>query len=753
MSKKDTKDVKTKLIRITVFMIAGAVILFAIASASLLYIVKTMHETTRLQLRKEAVEYTARIHKQIKIDFETLRSIAAFIEYAGSGNKNTLLRALATANKQNSFISLAYFSADDGQGVIHTLGVGGSADFPVERCAPAAQATIRQALSGTSSVSEIFKSSITGADVYAYAIPVYRGGKLAGVLAATNRTEIFTDILNSETVMGGNGYIHIINSDGTFLIRSARSIIQDGSHDSIFEGSYIAKKSADRISAALKKGEPVSAEFRYQGADYYFFLQPVGVNGWYLFCADTLRGKDSWGAVSAFHSVFIIIGVATAAILILTNTLFFHGYSLLRKSYAEILRLAYYDQVTGAENIWRFQNRLDEHRKKGTEYSIAALNIRNFKFMNELYGVQEGNKILCYIKSVIEKHLDRDEFFCRDSADLFYILLNENNESIVKDRLSDIIRQVSERTRREEYGHEIQLYCGVAVNGDMVHALLAMQSIKGNYQKNIVFGDNTLYKTKEKESRIESRMQMALKNSEFKLFLQPKICFASGTLASAEALVRWQIDGEYIPPKDFIPLFERNGFCTRLDMYMVENVCRYIRNWLNKGITPIPVSINQSKLLFHEKDYVENLYLTVSNYHIPPTLITLEILEGLADDDPEEINLKIRGLHEKGFRVSMDDFGTGYSSLNILSKLEIDELKLDQAFLREASGENKRRWIILEQIIQMAQKLGISTVAEGLETEEDALRLASVGCDYGQGYFYSKPLNTDAFDATYMNHT
>ena len=247
-------------------------------------------------------------------------------------------------------------------------------------------------------------------------------------------------------------------------------------------------------------------------------------------------------------------------------------------------------------------------------------------------------------------------------------------------------------------------------------------------------------------------MHQALKDKEFRMFLQPKMDMRTGKLGGAEALVRWiPKDGTIIYPNQFIPLFESNGFCSSLDMYMVENVCRKIREWIDAGITPVPISVNQSKILFYEEDYVENLCAVLERYRIPGDLITLEILEGLAAGNIDELNEKIDQLKEKGFRISMDDFGSGYSSFNTLGKLHIDELKMDRVFLSAITGkEDERQEIIMAQVVDLAKKLRISTVAEGVETKENETLIRTLGCGYGQGYYYSRPIDEDEFDRKYM---
>ena len=242
-------------------------------------------------------------------------------------------------------------------------------------------------------------------------------------------------------------------------------------------------------------------------------------------------------------------------------------------------------------------------------------------------------------------------------------------------------------------------------------------------------------------------MEQALKDGEFKLFLQPQKNLKEGKLGGAEALVRWITpDGNMIYPDQFIPVFEKNRFCSELDFYMVEQVCRQIREWMDTGKEVIPVAVNQSKLVFYKKDYVNRLIKIIKKYEVPAELITLEILESILLGEAKELNARIIELKAKGFKISMDDFGSGYSSLNTLGSLDIDELKLDRVFLLRMTGERREKQeIIMEQIINLARKMDIITVAEGVETREQEEFIIKAGCDYGQGYYYSRPVSAQEF--------
>ena len=249
------------------------------------------------------------------------------------------------------------------------------------------------------------------------------------------------------------------------------------------------------------------------------------------------------------------------------------------------------------------------------------------------------------------------------------------------------------------------------------------------------------------DNYIERYSYKALENSEFKLFLQPKVNLKDHTLSGAEALTRWiQEDGKMVYPNSFIRLFEKNGFCAELDLYMFEKVCIQLRMWIDAGYEPVPISINQSKITFYRENYMQELRSILDRYKISASLIILEILEGLAIDNIAEMNKRLRELKKIGFQISMDDFGTGYSSLNTFAKLEIDEVKLDRGFLMEAAGpDGQKTQLIMEGVVKLAEKLSISTVIEGIETEDDEQLAIQIGCSQGQGYFYGCPVEADVF--------
>ena len=743
----DERKLQKQLIRITAITIISSIVLCLLGLAVLGYVLQAAHESDHVQMQIETKEYKERIFKQMDKNMQVLTILSRVFEAADiTQSKEILANCISKANRSNDFISMVYMKKD-GFGVMNTPGFGTWEDFSLQDCHPYAIDAIEKAMNGENAVSKMFNSDVYYGKLFVYAVPVYRNDEIIGVLAASDTMEIFTDIANGSAVMGGEGYVHLINAKGEFLVRSKNAIVKEPV-ETLFEGPYLSSESKTNTQEALANGESVIGEFVYDGKKYHYYLEPMGLNEWFLFCADSI-----WGSVDLLSNVLIISGVVLLLILIVVNVLLYSGYYQFRKTSKALMHLAYWDTVTGAENTVRFDQNFQQVLEEGKDFSTVAINIHNFKGINDLFGKARGDMVLCYLKDVIGNNLNEGEFFCRDTADLFYILMLEADEEKVCQRTKAIIDYISQTSMDYgEYGYELALYSGIAIKGDREKALLALQSIEHTHQVDIAVYNSKMHDEVRRKNSIESQMYPALQNKEFKLFLQPKFNLKTDELVGAEALVRWQNpDGSYRYPGEFIPLFEKNGFCLNLDMYMFEQVCQQLKEWLDSGIKPIPISINQSKILFSNLKYPDYITQITEKYNVSPRLITLEVLEGVATDNLQQLNALLDELHAKGFKISMDDFGSGYSSLNMVYQLAIDELKLDRGFLSKSTQENEqRRQIILEQIISFAKKLGISIVAEGIETEEDKENMLSLDCEYGQGYFYAKPMSVQDFTERYM---
>lgn len=428
----------------------------------------------------------------------------------------------------------------------------------------------------------------------------------------------------------------------------------------------------------------------------------------------------------------------------------------------KVLHLSIYDELTGAYNRTYFCKLVEQRIAHGETGALVALNIHNFKYINDTYGTHRADQLLRKIKDILAANLREDELLCRPSADCFYLAVSDCLPEDITRRVAELQSQLKVLAEDLLDGYRISFYCGAvssvtspdvcSTQTNLNCLLVALAHAKQEIGSIVCMYDASMHQEEQLRQYIEANMHRALAENEYQIYLQPKMNLRTGQIDSAEALVRWQTkDRGLLFPDQFISLFEQNGFCKQLDLYMLEKSCQILRNWMDAGISPITISINQTKSLFVSDDYVEKLLEITSRYHVQPQYILLEILEGLAFENIAELNHSIAHLNHAGFRVSMDDFGSGYSSLNTLGKLHIDQIKLDRMFLMDLRQEQRSsQYEVMLSIFAMAKKLGIETVTEGVETKMDEELLQSMGCDYGQGYYYSKPIPADDFYHTFL---
>ena len=757
----DEKSLKSRIKKLSIaVVIISFAILIAVVAAS--YNLRTiLQDALFSQMESETEQYGINIRRQMDADIQTLNTLASFIQY-GNMDTDSFIKGFQLSREYNDFDGLGFFGRPD---MNIDIGIMITSDA-VEEVSVEAQdenmaAVVQDAWNGGSGISRIYTEEDTDENMFAYAVPVYADKEVAGALVAEVGTDVFADVLQDRSVLHGSGYIHLISDSGKILVRSEERVIEE-ELDTIYDNDYIVQEEQENIKDALIKGESCFSEFTYNGETYQVLLAPLGVNGWYLFCVQTAQSISG----SIYH-LMTNTQIITVVVLFIILIIIAYGYRIIYRSNHNLIKCAWYDPLTGAYNMAKFEYETAGIIENTYEYSLAAMNIRQFKFINEIFGTRAADLLLCHMKSVIADNVTENEYYCRNSEDMFYLLLRDTDRDRIKERIGKMIQEISRYAICNNRDYRILLYCGVVIGTDvedeepsvkksMTHVRFALDTARQSLKNNIWFYDTRLHEDEKLQNYVESHMNQALDNHEFKLYLQPKVNLSTGRTSGAEALVRWIAEeGRIIYPGQFIPVFEANGFCVNLDMYMLEEVCRQIRKWIDDGLTPVPVSVNQSKLLFYEADYIDNLKSLLDKYQIPAELISLEILEGLASENVNELNKRIGRLREIGFKISLDDFGSGYSSMNTLASLEIDELKFDRGFLlglKDSGEEYERQIIIMNEIVELTKKLKISTVVEGVETKENEELVRALGCEYGQGYYYSMPMSASEFSEKYVKN-
>ena len=410
-----------------------------------------------------------------------------------------------------------------------------------------------------------------------------------------------------------------------------------------------------------------------------------------------------------------------------------------------------YDRLTGLYSKEFFYQRVREtlRQNSGQNYYLICSDIVNFKLINDVFGVAAGDRLLCGIADMYRRyvgeggicgHLDADRFVCLLEFDDVFTeqMFISANEEI--NRLQNA-KNVAVKWGIYSVGNQ-----NVTVEQMCDRALLAARSIKEQYGVYYAAYDDKLRDELLRQQAIIDSMETALKEGQFLVYLQPKYRIWDETLAGAEALVRWKHpEWGFQSPAEFIPLFEKNGFITKLDQFVWDKTCFYLRKWDEEGYPPIPVSVNVSRADIYHADIADIMMRTVTKYGLTPSRLHLEITESAYTEDPGQIIETVRHLRELGFVIEMDDFGSGYSSLNMLNQMPIDILKLDMQFVQSETAKPMDQGI-LQLIMELARRMHLSVVAEGVETKTQLDRLSETGCEYVQGYYFARPMPEGEFE-------
>lgn len=397
-------------------------------------------------------------------------------------------------------------------------------------------------------------------------------------------------------------------------------------------------------------------------------------------------------------------------------------------------------RIYGAEAAEMIKRHPDE------EIAFIQFDVERFKLINEKYGVEAGDDLLDFLYNTLGLICGEEQPYARLTADVFMVITAFKSDTELLDFIH-LLESMLTGFREMEY----RLIFGVAIVEDRTlhtrrhgdNAAIARQSIKGNALNNIGFYNGRMKSDLHKKQSIEDDMMNALLGNQFVMYLQPKFSISSQRIIGAEALARWiHPEKGMISPADFVPVFEENGFILKLDQIIWESACRKIREWIDKGIEPVPISVNISREYIHTFDVVGEMLHLVKKYDLPIKLLELEITE---TTDAEGVSDVVQKMKDAGFTMLMDDFGSGYSSLNMLQKTQFDVLKIDRGFLSEFMESSRGRKII-SHTISMSHDIGLDIIAEGVETPEQARFLSDCGCDSAQGFYYSKPITQEEFD-------
>ncbi len=606
------------------------------------------------------------------------------------------------------------------------------------------------------------------------AVPIYsdkEANEISGILAASILPQ-WADSILTQTYYGGNIFFNVIKADGTEVLTEYPYAPQfdeqqdSGDRNNLFDTldanikEIIGDITVDDIREAAAAGQSEVIRFRllYDELIHVAFLRRIGDTDLCVWMIDA-NDAASGGLDQLLHKAFLANGIGVICFGALIISLIF--------LYQNNMRLLMVDPVVGGYSLFRFNQEAERliHRSDSDKYAFVTMNIANFKLFNDIYGHDQSDRVLKHVHDTIHKCTEEDEILARSNEDMFNLLLHTTIKEVITQRLDIIIDEINRFNDALPEKQCIMFRIGVYQIADTSLSIIQIRD-RANIarKKQAIPPGDTLYSCAfyesedlallQQENILTYKMKDALKNKDFKVYLQPKVDISTGDIVGAEALVRWKdANMGFIPPDEFISLFEKNGFIRQLDLYMFEQVCICLRGWLDAGLQPVPISVNLSRVHLANKDFLEPFIKVQGKYSIPSEFLEFELTETAVQDDPDALAEAVHRIHLANYTCSLDDFGSGYSSLNSLELLDIDVLKLDYKFLRAAKVKNDKGHIIIKELIHMARQLGIAVCCEGVETEAQLSFLQECCCDKGQGDLFSKPVEVSAFEQMLFGNT
>lgn len=527
---------------------------------------------------------------------------------------------------------------------------------------------------------------------------------------------------------GADGRFHIM-----FINRGLVDMLGYASHDeclrNISSDPSIGVSDAD-VAAIREK----IAKIPEEGGHFKYAFRFVSVKGselWLTMRCQLVRGEDGKMKMYAF----------------ITNI------TKEKRFENELRAAAYFDPLTGLFNRHAFilnaRRVIDDNPL--TEFSLMKLNIGSFKVVNDLLGRDVGDKVLKIIADAVRGLFTNRGVFARFFADNFIVLTPYSERGIHPQMILNAVQKAVMSSGL--LSHEIQYYIGVykitdrsmSIENMTDRASIACRSINGSFQEHIAYYDEKMRLSMLEEQQICDESRRALQNGEFCVYYQPVYGIKAKRFVSAEALVRWNHPTKgMVSPGKFVPVFEKNGFIAELDLYVLEQVCKYMKRRGDEGLPKFPISVNISRMSLYDPNLFDTISEITDRYDIDPKYFRIEITESAYNDNPAQLLETIGKLREKCYPVLMDDFGSGYSSLNTLKDIPIDILKLDMKFM-QGFEKNGKVGTIVTSVSRMSKWLNIPMLAEGVETKEQFDFLESVGCAYIQGFYFSRPVPEEEF--------
>lgn len=718
--------------------------LMIVAAASILAVILLMDRVKHLlesDLRVSLIEIvsqnrdaiSSRLGSRIRSIEESAKKISENLQVqiandTGKSMRNLIRNYGMMVNRVNEFV------ADD-QGIVasadgRTVDISGRNYF-------------RAARTGVSNISEPLVSVTNGEKIFIISVPVFVNGKPVATFQETLSYEEIQKIL-LPSLFTDAGAVHVTDSDGYVIVSNGQAQEMFTPRGNFFRGVFAAgnRDAAQKIERDAKEQRRGVLEVVIGGEEMFTAYMPLDrTNDWFLIVSVPASKvfQNSTVVIKLFYLILTFVVLVSLACVA-----YFFRYKSIQEKHME--EIAFVDPATGGATYAKFL--LDVRKALAvnpgdSKLAIIKVDVDRFKYINTTFGFNVGDATLRSIYAHFKTITHPGEYVARIADDHYVLFL----KSVSNERLDKLFRPLL-------CGEvAVQFSAGVYMVEDRQEdprimidkARMASEGIKGLAYKSFAYYTPDLGLVMTHTEQIKQQIGRALEEGQFVPFFQPQVDINTNIVVGCEALARWKVaDDKFISPADFIPVCEQTGLIIRLDLVILEKSLKFIQHRMQRGQPSVPISVNFSRMHFHDENFPKQLLEKVKSYGVPPSMLEIEVTEGVFFEDLEAVEGVFTQLQGYGFAIAMDDFGSGYSSLNMLKRIPINTLKIDRGFLDESSGIEKRN-AIFAGVVEIARKLGLKVIVEGAEIQTDVDLMKDHGCRIAQGFYFSKPLAESDF--------
>ena len=732
----------SKKIQASFIAIITVVLFFILSWYYVALINNALREQTFLYLSEVGTRGADLVESKVNNELENLSTTSKLIEASGNFNQAQMLSLLKVEAAEGNFkrMAIAFPNGD-------VLTSDGLAYNIAER------PYFKEAIKGQAAVSDTINDYTDNKPINVYAVPVFQGNQVVALVAASVETEKLKKYLEVGS-FSNQGYSYIVKANGDAVVTSAHAN-SPGDFDNILELLKKADlRSGDKLEtivANMAAGKSGSFTSYYGGLERHTIYKPLAINDWYMMTVVPTAVVSTQTRQISWYSFMLIAAALLAMALLFAIILFYQD-----RAKKRLERVAYVDEVTGGNNWQKFKQEAGAvlEAKNTGACAILTFDIDRFRFINEEYGHEKGDQLLKLVVALLKERMSKQETYARVSGDHFAILCVCDDRDKIIQRIREFGRVLNQE--RETIGIKERLSCHFGIyliedkqgNLEKIREKANMARIAAKTAENQrwFFYSDAFRKKIGDEKEIIDQMEDALENSQFVIYLQPKYDLHRNRYCGCEALVRWRHPEKgLIAPGEFIPIFEQTGFIKKLDMFMLEEACKVLKRWEEKNFSKMQISVNISRKNLKQSDFIERVLCITNQYRIDRGKLEIELTESSIFENVDRMIEIGEAFRHYGFKMAMDDFGSGYSSINLLGNLPLDVIKMDQGFFN-SHLKREQNLIVVESTIKMIKKLGMTVVAEGIETETEVDMLRSLGCDIIQGYYFGKPMPVYEFE-------